>query len=60
MIQVGSSPGATIYSPGDTITISAGVEVYTIVTAAYVNNQTGLDDVSNGTTKGILFCVRTT
>ena len=60
LIQVGSTPGATIYSPGDTITISAGVEVYTIVTAAYVNNTNGLDGVDNGTTKGMLFCVRTT
>tara|TARA_B100000965_G_scaffold115185_1_gene95006 strand:+ start:2472 stop:5309 length:2838 start_codon:yes stop_codon:yes gene_type:complete len=60
MIQVGSTPGATLYSPGDTVTISAGVEVYTIVTAAYVNNTEGLDGVANGTTKGMLFCVRTT
>ena len=60
LIQVGSNPGATEYNPGDTVTISAGVEVYTIVAAQYVNNETGIDDVANSSTIGMLFCVRTT
>lgn len=60
LIQVGSNPGSTEYRVGDTVTVSAGVEVYTIIEAQYLNNQTGIDGVASSTTTGILFCARTT
>jgi len=57
MIQIASSPGLTAYTTGDTITIS-GSEKYEIIVASYENSQTGLDQVSNGSTIGMAFCAR--
>ena len=57
MIHAEISPGATEFLPGDTVTISAG-EVYTVITADNITNQTGLDGVANNTVNGMLFCAR--
>ena len=59
MIHAEISPGATEFLPGDTVTIS-GSEVYTVITADNITNQTGLDGVANNTVNGMLFCARTT
>ena len=59
MIHAEISPGATEFLPGDTVTIDAG-EVYTVITADNITNQTGLDGVANNTVNGMLFCARTT
>ena len=59
MIHAEISPGATEFLPGDTVTIS-GSEIYTVITADNITNQTGLDGVANNTVNGMLFCARTT
>jgi len=58
MIQVNQGPGLTNFRTGDTVTVSAS-EVYEIVYASFLNNQTDLGNVANAVTKGILFCART-
>ena len=59
MIQAELTPGATIFRTGDTVTIS-GSEVYTIIVADNLVNQTGLDEVVNNTANGMIFAARTT
>ena len=57
MIHAEVTPGATEFLPGDTVTISTD-EVYTVITADQLKNQTGLDGQSNNTANGMLFCAR--
>ena len=59
IIQFAVTPGATTFRTGDTITVSAG-EVYEIIQVYYTTSQTGSDDISGNTSKGIAFCARTT
>ena len=59
MIQAEITPGATVFRPGDTVTVS-GSEVYTIIIADNYTNQTGLDGVANNTANGMIFAARTT
>ncbi len=59
LIQVGTAPALSEFRSGDTITVS-GSEVYTVIVASYEQSTTGLDDVSNGSCIGMLFCARTT
>ena len=59
MIQAEVSPGATKFRTGDTITVSA-TEIYEIIIADNLVNQTGLDGVSNNTANGMIFAARTT
>ena len=59
MIQAEITPGATVFRPGDTVTVSAS-EVYTIIIADNYTNQTGLDGVANNTANGMIFAARTT
>ena len=59
ILQVTTTPGLISFRTGDTVTISAS-EVYTIVVPSYTSQQTGLDGISNNTTKGTLLLARTT
>ncbi len=59
MIQASVSPGATTFNPGDTVTVS-GSEIYEIIIAEQTTNRTSLDNVSGGTSTGMIFAARTT
>ena len=59
MIQAEITPPATVFRPGDTVTVS-GSEEYTIIIADNYTNQTGLDGVTNNTANGMIFAARTT
>ena len=59
LLQVSTSPGLTNFRPGDTITISPS-EVYEVVRAAWQTNQNSLDNVSEGSSMGMLLLARTT
>ena len=59
MIQAEVSPGATKFRTGDTITVS-GTEIYEIIIADNLVNQTGLDGISSNTANGMIFAARTT
>ena len=59
LLQVSTTPGLISFRPGDTVTVSAS-EVYTIVVASFLSQQTGLDGISNNTTTGTLLLARTT
>ena len=58
-IQVEVTPPATVFRPGDTVTVAAG-EVYTIVNCDNQVNQNGIDGGSNNVAVGMLFAARTT
>ena len=58
MIMAEISPGATEFLPGDTVTISAS-EVYTVINADNLTNQTGQDGTEFNSAEGMLFCART-
>ncbi len=58
-IQVEVTPPATVFRPGDTVTVAAG-EVYTIINCDNQINQDGLDGGSNNVAVGMLFAARTT
>lgn len=60
MLPVAATPGATAFRTGDTVTINSGSEVYEIILASYQTNQTGLNNVTNGSSMGMLFLARTT
>ena len=60
MLQVAATPGSTEFRTGDTVTINSGSEVYEIILASYSTNQTGLNNVTNGSSMGMLFMARTT
>ena len=60
MLPVAATPGATAFRTGDTVTINSGSEVYEIILASYETNQTGLNNVTNGSSMGMLFLARTT
>ena len=60
LIQVGSTPGTTHYRSGDTITVVSGVEIYTVIYAAYNRLEDGADMGSNNIVTGMLLCARTT
>ena len=60
MLPVVATPGATEFRTGDTVTINSGSEVYEIILASYSTNQTGLNNVTNGSSMGMLFMARTT
>jgi hypothetical protein len=55
MVHFDTSPGLAEFYSGDTVTITAGSEVYTVIDYGYVQNQS-----SNSRTRGVLFCARTT
>ena len=55
LIQFDTAPGLAEFYSGDTVTITAGSEVYTVIEAGYVQNQS-----SSTRTRGVLFCARTT
>jgi hypothetical protein len=55
LIQFDTVPGLAEFYSGDTVTITAGSEVYTVIESGYVQNQS-----SNTRTRGVLFCARTT
>ena len=57
LLQVSTSPGATMFRPGDTVTISSS-EVYEIIIGAYDTLQNGLDDIAGNSSMGMLFCAR--
>ncbi len=57
-IQVEVTPPATVFRPGDTVTVAAG-EVYTIINCDNQINQDGLDGGSNNVSVGMLFAART-
>ena len=59
LLQVSTTPGLISFRPGDTVTVSAS-EVYTIIVASFLSQQTGLDGISNNTTTGTLLLARTT
>ena len=59
LLQVSTTPGLISFRPGDTVTVSSS-EVYTIVVASFLSQQTGLDGISNNTTTGTLLLARTT
>ena len=59
LLQVVTTPGLTEFRPGDTVTVS-GSEIYEVIQAAYMAQQTGLDGVSNNSSEGMLFLARTT
>ena len=56
-IQAEVTPPATIFRPGDTVTVAAG-EVYTVICADNEINVTGLSGSSSAV--GIAFAARTT
>ena len=58
-IQVEVTPPATVFRPGDTVTVAAG-EVYTIINCDNQTNQDGLDGGDNNVAVGMLFGARTT
>ena len=58
-IQAEVTPPATIFRPGDTITVSAG-EVYTIINCDNQINQDGLDGGTDNVAVGMIFAARTT
>ena len=60
LLQVATTPDAVDFKPGDTVTITAGVEEYEIIYASYEIQQTGLDGTPSGSTIGMLFMARTT
>ena len=60
LIQVGSTPGTTHYRSGDTITVVSGVEIYTIIYAAYDRLEDGADLGTDNIVTGMLLCARTT
>lgn len=60
LLQVATTPDDVDFKPGDTVTITAGVEEYEIIYASYQIQQTGLDGTSDGSTIGMLFMARTT
>ena len=59
MLQFSTTPGATVFRPGDTVTVSAS-EVYEVILAGYQTSQNGLDNVDNNSSIGMLFLARTT
>jgi len=58
-IQVEVTPPATIFRPGDTVTVAAG-EVYTIINCDNQTGQDGLDGGTDNVAVGMLFAARTT
>ena len=58
-IQVEVTPPATVFRPGDTVTVAAG-EVYTIINCDNQVDQNGIDGGSNNVAVGMLFAARTT
>jgi len=58
-IQVEVTPPATIFRPGDTVTVAAG-EVYTIINCDNQVDQDGLDGGTDNVAVGMLFAARTT
>jgi len=58
-IQVEVTPPATVFRPGDTVTIAAG-EVYTIINCDNQTGQDGLDGGNDNVAVGMLFGARTT
>lgn len=59
MLQFSTTPGATVFRPGDTVTISPS-EVYEVILAGYQTSQNGLDNINNNSSIGMLFLARTT
>lgn len=59
LIDFNYTPGATVFLPGDTITISAS-EVYEVIMYSYTNSAATYDGIANNSVHGILFCARTT
>jgi len=59
MLQFSTTPGATVFRPGDTVTVSPS-EVYEVILAGYQTSQNGLDNVDNNSSMGMLFLARTT
>jgi len=59
MLQFSTTPGATVFRPGDTVTISPS-EIYEVMLAGYQTSQNGLDNVNNNSSIGMLFLARTT
>lgn len=59
LIDFNYTPGATVFLPGDTITISAS-EVYEVIQYSYTNSAATYDGIANNSVHGILFCARTT
>jgi hypothetical protein len=59
MLQFSTTPGATVFRPGDTVTVSPS-EVYEVILAGYQTSQNGLDNVENNSSMGMLFLARTT
>lgn len=59
MLQFSTTPGATVFRPGDTVTVSPS-EVYEVILAGYQTSQNGLDNVDNNSSIGMLFLARTT
>tara|TARA_B100000902_G_scaffold391906_1_gene443345 strand:+ start:133 stop:2457 length:2325 start_codon:yes stop_codon:yes gene_type:complete len=59
MLQFSTNPGATVFRPGDTVTVSAS-EIYEVMLAGYQTAQNGLDNVPNNSSIGMLFLARTT
>ena len=55
MLHFDTAPGLAEFYSGDTVTITAGSEVYTVIDYGYVQNQN-----SDTRTRGVLFCARTT
>ena len=58
-IQVEVTPPATVFRPGDTVTVAAG-EVYTIINCDNQVDQDGLDGGTDNVAVGMLFAARTT
>jgi len=59
MLQFSTTPGATVFRPGDTVTVGPS-EVYEVILAGYQTSQNGLDNVDNNSSIGMLFLARTT
>ena len=57
-IQVEVTPPATVFRPGDTVTVAAG-EVYTIINCDNQINQDGLDGGNDNVAVGMIFAART-
>jgi len=58
-IQVEVTPPATVFRPGDTVTVASG-EVYTIINCDNQVDQDGLDGGTDNVAIGMLFAARTT
>ena len=58
-IQAEVTPPATVFRPGDTVTVAAG-EVYTIINCDNQVDQDGLDGGDNNVAIGMIFAARTT